>query len=118
MTLPNTPLPSAGQLVGRLEGLYSDLDTMRNEVEQTGEELKDAKREFEFKKAEVRLEQTGTVQGREDKTVTKLWKSNEYKRFVNAETKRDVLKTVERLIDTQASIAQSELKAMDKESYR
>lgn len=118
MTLPNTPLPSAGTLIARLEEIDAELAQLRNDVEEAGEQVGDAKREFEYVEAETRLQADGTVQERQDKTVKKLWKGEEYRNLVAAETRRDLLKSVERILNTRASIAQSELRAMKEESYR
>lgn len=115
---PSRDLPDASELIRRLEEIDSDLARVQRELPETAEEIHDKERDFQLAQSTTRLEQTGTVQEREDKTVKALWRSDSYVALVKARGKREGLKSVERVLTTRASIAQSELRTQKEEANR
>ena len=119
-------LPSAGQIIERLEGIDQDLGTMRGMIETAAHDYHHAKRDWEFEQARIRTEKKHAASDPTKRPPTQsdldaavlleLAKSDTYKEFIVAEAGYEGAKAAMRILETRASVGQSVLRVLAKEA--
>ena len=110
-------IPSAGQIIERLEVIDADLTEIRRLVETHAQGFHQAKRDWELELAKAYVASEGSNQKeRESQALISLAKGQVYKDFIVAEAGYRGAQAALSILETRASVGQSVLRVLAKEA--